>query len=773
MPKKSKPQPRRQSVGTLAAQAASHLQAGRFRQASDLYKQLLKREQRAEWRDALAQAYRGRARQLTAKGLYIEATALWENMEALCGQRYPEEGIDLLLEAGSLDKAARRFAAAGPAFCDSPGGTRLAARLAGLLACGHEEIAAALPADSPLLRHRDAVLAAMDACCRGDDAAMKECLKAIPFRSPYRDLRLILQGLAAFTTDPQDAGAQIDRVAADSPFARFAALVRTAGLDNAALLPALADLQPQEREMVLALKGWDARRRDFASRLAEIGRADARALLRFALRHGEGLEASRLRPFCLQLLPHDPDSLPAFEKRFGALPPLERERIQALAAEQRREPLIARDHWQVCVEQLTATSKDDNALAAALILRRMADLTVQARGLGPWSKEVPLFLARSVELDPQDKSTYLQLIQIAHQQDDAKEQDFWIQRAVRQFPEDAEVLMMAGASAYRRGAFKKAAGFAQTLLARDPINPHARALLISCHLAHARKQMRAGRHAPAGQELSAAAQVAREAEQHGIVELHRGFLALLQGAEQEAEARLRQGLRDLGGGLVAQFRFLVDGQRLDIAQRTLTRHYNRVRGEPAPPTVQEITRLAEYIHRYLDDKVKAIPKILEHLRAPLRAAARLGFTEQETRAVLKALARAGDYPLLRDYAEAAMQRFGQQPRLLYYYVAGRTQGRENRATTLERVQLQAALDRALAAEDPETAALIEEYLGLPLFPAGALPPMPPKVREAFEELMELLDTDNPQDILDTLSEHLQDEDELPPLPSPFPRRRRK
>lgn len=773
MPKKSKPQPRRQPAGTLAAQAASHLQAGRFRQASDLYKQLLKREQRAEWRDALAQAYRGRARQLAAKGLYIEATALWENMEALCGQRHLEEGIDLLLEAGSFGKAARWFADAGPAFHDSPAGTRLAARLAGLLACGHEEIAAALPADSPLLRHRGAVLAAMDAWCRRDDAAVKEGLKAIPFRSPYRDLRLILQGLAAFTADSREAVAQLDRVAADSPFARFAGLVRSAGLDNAALLPALADLQPEERQLVLALKGWDARQRDFASRLAEIGRADPGALLRFALRHGEGLEASRLRPLCLQLLPHDPDSLPAFEKRFGALAPLERQRIQALAAEQRRDPLTARDHWQVCVEQLTATPKDDAALAAALILRRMADLTVQARGLSPWNTEVPRLLARSVELDPQDKPTYLQLMQIARQQDDPRQQDFWIQRAVQQFPEDAEVLMIAGASAYRRGAFKKAAGFAQTLLARDPINPHARALLISCHLAHARKQMRGGKHALAERELSAAAQVAREAEQRGIVEVNRGFLALLQGAEQEAEARLRQGLHDLGGGLVARFRFLVDGQRLDIDQRTLTRHYNRVQGELVPPTVQEITLLAEYIHRYLDDKVKAIPKVLEHLRALLRAAARLEFSEQETRAVLGALARAGCYPLLRDYAEAAMQRFGQQPRLLYYYVVGRTQGRENKATTLERVQLQAALDRALAAEDAETAALIEEYLNLPLFPAGAMPPVPPELREALAGILDLLNTDNPEDVFNALSGHLQDEDDLPPLPSLFPKRRRK
>ncbi|QBQ56016.1 hypothetical protein [Nitrosococcus wardiae] len=54
MGKKRKPQTARQSIDVLAAQAESHLQAGRFREAMDAYKQLLKGEQHPpQWREGL------------------------------------------------------------------------------------------------------------------------------------------------------------------------------------------------------------------------------------------------------------------------------------------------------------------------------------------------------------------------------------------------------------------------------------------------------------------------------------------------------------------------------------------------------------------------------------------------------------------------------------------------------------------------------------------------------------------------------------------------
>jgi hypothetical protein len=219
---------------------------------------------------------------------------------------------------------------------------------------------------------------------------------------------------------------------------------------------------------------------------------------------------------------------------------------------------------------------------------------------------------------------------------------------------------------------------------------------------------------------------------------------------------------------------MVDGHRLEIAQSHLTKQYNRLQAKPLPPTRQEILTLAELLHRYMDDGVKDLTKRLDRLRAPLKAAATLNFTEQELEILCVAFAKARHYLLLKVYAEAAMKRFGQRPKFLYYYVFGRTKGQGAKTTVLERIQLQGAVDRALDAEDHATAAKIEDFLGLPNFGPAGMPPIPPQaaqdLQQIFAELMEQLNTDNPEDVLDFIEERMEAGD-LPPFPFPLPRGR--
>ena len=77
----------------------------------------------------------------------------------------------------------------------------------------------------------------------------------------------------------------------------------------------------------------------------------------------------------------------------------------------------------------------DEALKVALILRHLADLSLELNGPDPWDKESLDYLARSLELDPEDKDSYLKLMMMAQQRDDSKARDRWVEQAVRQFPE--------------------------------------------------------------------------------------------------------------------------------------------------------------------------------------------------------------------------------------------------------------------------------------------------------------------------------------------------
>ena len=67
------------SSDTLVVRADEALRQERFKEAVELYKQLVKQDPRPEWKHALAEAYHGRARALAAKRMFKEAAMVLEN----------------------------------------------------------------------------------------------------------------------------------------------------------------------------------------------------------------------------------------------------------------------------------------------------------------------------------------------------------------------------------------------------------------------------------------------------------------------------------------------------------------------------------------------------------------------------------------------------------------------------------------------------------------------------------------------------------------------
>ena len=67
------------SLGALAARAAEALKRQRFKEAVELFKPMIRQDPRPEWKQSLAEAYRGRARALAAKKMFKEAAMVVEN----------------------------------------------------------------------------------------------------------------------------------------------------------------------------------------------------------------------------------------------------------------------------------------------------------------------------------------------------------------------------------------------------------------------------------------------------------------------------------------------------------------------------------------------------------------------------------------------------------------------------------------------------------------------------------------------------------------------
>src|SRR5271165_7119398 len=98
--------PSEASTYVLAARAEEALRLGSFKEAIELYKQLLKQEARPEWRDALAAGYVGRAKALSAKGLFKEAEIVLLNAVSLDGAvKEPLFLLSCLIRQGQIQKA--------------------------------------------------------------------------------------------------------------------------------------------------------------------------------------------------------------------------------------------------------------------------------------------------------------------------------------------------------------------------------------------------------------------------------------------------------------------------------------------------------------------------------------------------------------------------------------------------------------------------------------------------------------------------------------------
>lgn len=88
--------------------AGAALAAARYKDAIELFKDLLKRDRRPAWLDGLAAAYAGRAEQLAAKDMLKEALALWRTRAETC-QLPLLDGpyVGWLMKSGQIEQALR------------------------------------------------------------------------------------------------------------------------------------------------------------------------------------------------------------------------------------------------------------------------------------------------------------------------------------------------------------------------------------------------------------------------------------------------------------------------------------------------------------------------------------------------------------------------------------------------------------------------------------------------------------------------------------------
>ncbi|CAK0745465.1 conserved hypothetical protein [Gammaproteobacteria bacterium] len=735
----------------LLAQADAHQTAQRYKDLIEVYKELLRREACPEWEVALAQAYGQRARALAAKGMYREAVAMWESSHISEHSKSDTAMVvGWMLAVGMYSQATILLREIPVLPAD------IQIRLGVALLMGHDELASGLPDDAPLIRHLEWARSALKAWCQGNDVAAREQLRAIPFRSPYRELRQIIQGLLA--TDQES----IETIPVTSPYAGFARAAFASRAPLVTLEKRLAALRPAEQELAAILRGVDpAQLRVILDLRAALVNTNENLvpLFRWVTTKPAPVAEEQARRFALAILPHQPQLLDIFLKRFGPLNPFENARLRALFAERDDDLERAQSYWKTA---FNACDRKDatSILMGALILRHQA--MIETKMNGPDDPEVIKYLNQSLKLDPLDQPTWLSIIKQMRGSSDAPKWYTLAEQALTHLPEDSELLLLAAQGAAERGAYKKAIGYVTTLLRLDPINISARRLLIGLHLSHARKSLKVQKIAIAARELDAAKNLSYGDADAVRIAINQALLALAQGQLQSAREFAVRAMSGPAGGIGIALLSQVEGQQAGFKQKDLI-FLSEGLIEAAPSAVQIVAllELLEELQPLHADLVQSLIKTI--LQPSLRAAAtHHSYTEDQLICLFEILRKGLHWDLMVAYATTALERWPGRPIFVFYYYTGVSHNQGSRLAKRDLSVLEEAREAAMQADDIHTVRLIDELMEIFPFrrlfprrnPRSEKPldphdiPMPPEIQKMVNEINEMSEElDQPHDEL--------------------------
>jgi tetratricopeptide (TPR) repeat protein len=754
------------SVPPLAAKATEALRLGDFKQAIELFKRLVKQDTRPEWRDALVEAYVGRARILAAKGMFEEAETALNKATAADGTVLdPLLYVQCLVKRGQWHKAAELAV-------KYIGNDKVPASTAPKLA----ELAAALWLAAPVplvppgdqkseagkwVEHAAAAQQSLTAWIEGKPPQeIDPLLSRIPLRSAFRALRLILKSLMIAPDDPARARQLLDGIPPESAFASFRLAVEAALPGGPAELVAMPT-PPSKAQQVFAVevKGLPSAASQSLVQLAKAERSGPAALLSFLASQVGALPVDDVKSACLNLLPQAPHRLRQFETTFGPLSEFDRNRVLALAAEAGNDWERAEQRWTVAAQRIEPAAGveaglSETGLAAGVIYRHLARLAHEHPEIeGEGTSEFPEieYLERSLRADPDHLPAVLQLIGLYRTHGQDRDWHRLADDAAQRFPEESAVLLQAVDSAIARKAYKKAVGFARKLLALDPINQAARQRMIELHISHAHKQIRSKRADLAWKELGEAAEWERPGAPSFLLHINQGLAALALGQKPDAEARLRRGVELAGGGVAAWFRASLEHALMNAGEAgaALLREELTRAQQAAAPTKEGIQSIVSAMSSTeAREGKKAVGGLIFRIRGWLSKGSGLAWSTAEFHPIAEMFGQVNAYDLLGDYAKAAGRRDPEDETWSYYQLVARRKGDPARLSFIERQELFEMEEAAASRGDFHTVNRIQRFI------RGSASDSAPRRGSRRGSRASLMDFDDDDESVDALAELL-------------------
>jgi tetratricopeptide (TPR) repeat protein len=681
------------SADQLELQARQALSVSQYKLAIQHLKALLKQGEVSVQVNALLQeAYTGRAEQLAAQGMIKEAAVIWE-------VAIPH-GLDLAdpRYIGWLVKS-RQYPRLLDVYRKIPTENRqpLQPTLAAAVLSGTTPLLASLPDEDPVRTGYGPALQLLEAWCAGEDAEhLHELMKAIPFRSPYRDLRQVIQSWLLLETSPEQVTSSLERIAPNSPFRPLAEQVQLAQMDALEVLPQLSALSPAARAYHLEVRGWSD--------------PGCTILLKKLEALTNEPSADKLFAFLAQLnFLHSPPHIQAWlrditkkawvvsytgqspqrhfqhlEKVIGQPSQLEKLHLISLicivssynieelsyAWGNYGDALLASD--MATVNKTDSVCDVDRLLAVAEINRYVAAKWKDYDPLQTGKEGTAVFiqlLRLSLRHDPGAQAVWAEVVEYYLQSQKLADTRTILQEALEHHPDVIALLELGIRLAVAGSAFKKAATYAKRILELDPINTRVRKHLQNAHIAHARKQIKQKKYHLARKELAEAQQWKSSPLNDTILQVLQASLDHLDEQNEDRDAvnaifqRLAkvQDVHPVGLDFIFRHESILTG----FAPRVLW----QVAGYDDPwkkPEREGVMAVMDTARQLMDSNPDTVTAPLDSLLFSLKKAARLKFSVSEGERLCEFWMQVKQNELLRLYACALEKAWPKKPVFTYY-----------------------------------------------------------------------------------------------------------
>jgi hypothetical protein len=740
-PKSSDP-----DISVLENQALTKLNAGQYKEAIDLFKTLLKRANNADWRKALAQCYLQRTLAFATKGMIKEALVLWENYAQNAGP--PHEALDQyiiwLLQTNDMAKANSCLGQLSAQQLDEHY-PELAGLLGLLIITGKVNCQDMLPKDSAFIMHLGFVQEALVAYRNNKLEDIEPALKKLPFRSAFRDFRTLMKAALLIPESVEQAQSLLAKIPADSPYRQAGALLLAITHEGAALVNDLLQFTPPQIKIIEAAKNHNKKQIELLDILTkQKNRLSDKLKFNLAIQYQALFGADLAQHYCLAALSTYPAGQRDFTKHFGAINDFEAWRLKALVCERDRDFYGAEYYWKQGITVLKSRGAE-GAFKIALIMRHIA--THQES-----PEEAMTWLMDSLYADPDDRETYVKILQYYERQeqetDTYKE---WLDKSIKKFPNDVELLGLAVKASTRNKAFKKATQYAQTLLKIDPVNTFAKQVLFTSHLAHARKLIKSKKFHLVEKEIQQAEQITIGKRYQTQAQLMRGLFVFIAEDKQRGEQLISEAMQKINDGVFnVHFCVIIEALLLNQPIAPLLKIL-----PPLPKdyllSQKEIVEFAQLIQQYADDDsadLILLHKALEKVKTIIKQALKQNTGEATLLTLCQSLDRIRHFELLRACVKIAQPQWD-KPIWMYYRVYAEANGKPAKCSDINRYRLEDSLKKAQEQNDQRTAGLIDKFLNQ--YYESHKPPS----FNFFDSLFSGSDDD--EDPIDTLFGHLPDD----------------